>query len=347
MRGENHPQWRGGKSMKTCEQCGIGFEVKPYERGIRRFCSRKCHDNWRSENTRGENSPCYKPRVELICKQCGNEFEVKPAREITSRFCSRKCHDNWRSENIRGENHPDYKPKIKKMCEQCGKEYEVIPAREITSRFCSLECKYKWRAENLRGEDSPLWKVKSIKTCIWCGEKYEVIPSNNTSRFCSHKCKSKWQAENWHGEDSPAWHGGMITKICKQCGIEYKVFQSEKNIRHFCSRECKTEWMVGENAPGWKGGISFEPYCHKFNEKFKESIREMFGRVCFLCLMTEEENGRKLGVHHVYYNKSCLCDDVKCEFVPLCVPCHAKTNHDREYWVTLIMENLNGTNKIL
>jgi len=95
-----------------------------------------------------------------------------------------------------------------------------------------------------------------------------------------------------------------------------------------------------EKNPAWKGGVSFEPYCPKFNEAFKESIREKFGRVCFLCPTTEEENGKKLAVHHVSYNKDCLCDDSDCEFVSLCLKCHGKSNNDREYWERVIMNKL-------
>lgn len=98
--------------------------------------------------------------------------------------------------------------------------------------------------------------------------------------------------------------------------------------------------IIGENSHLWKGGVSFEPYCHKFNKRFKESIREKFGRVCFLCPTTEEENGRKLNVHHVNYNKDCLCDDSECEFVPLCDSCHSKTNHNQDYWESYIMAAL-------
>lgn len=105
--------------------------------------------------------------------------------------------------------------------------------------------------------------------------------------------------------------------------------------------------LSGDKSPGWRGGISFEPYCHKFNEAFKESIREKFGRVCFLCPKTEVENGKKLSVHHVDYDKNCLCDDVKCEFVPLCIACHSKTNHNREYWQNLIIEKLKDSSQLL
>lgn len=108
-------------------------------------------------------------------------------------------------------------------------------------------------------------------------------------------------------------------------------------------REKLSNLLSGENNPNWKGGISFEPYCKKFNYAFKESIREKFGRTCFLCPTTEEENGRKLSVHHVEYNKNCLCDDSVCEFVPLCDSCHGKTNHNHEYWERLIIDKLRSS----
>lgn len=96
----------------------------------------------------------------------------------------------------------------------------------------------------------------------------------------------------------------------------------------------------GENHPQWKGGISFEPYCNKFNGKLKEEIREKYNRNCILCNKCECENGQRLSIHHVDYNKSCGCDGLKCVLVPLCQSCHAKTNHNREYWENLIIDKV-------
>lgn len=101
--------------------------------------------------------------------------------------------------------------------------------------------------------------------------------------------------------------------------------------------------LTGENSVHWKGGISFEPYCPKFNKKFKESIRNKFERKCFLCNKPETDNGKKLCVHHVNYDKNCLCNDIKCEFVPLCNSCHSKTNNNREYYENMITEKLLST----
>ena len=107
--------------------------------------------------------------------------------------------------------------------------------------------------------------------------------------------------------------------------------------------------MTGEKSPQWRGGISYLPYCEKFDDEFKESVREKFDRTCFLCPTTEEQNGRKLAVHHVNYDKNCLCNDVQCEFVPLCLKCHGKTGSNRGYWEALIMDKLGGivTNRSL
>ena len=97
---------------------------------------------------------------------------------------------------------------------------------------------------------------------------------------------------------------------------------------------------TGDKSPRWLGGISYLPYCEKFDDDFKESVREKFDRTCFLCPTTEEQNGRKLSVHHVNYDKECMCNDVACEFVPLCLKCHGKTGNNRSYWETLIMDKL-------
>ena len=113
--------------------------------------------------------------------------------------------------------------------------------------------------------------------------------------------------------------------------------ETKKQIGEACKGK-----NLGEKSGLWQGGISFEPYCHKFNEQFKESIREKFDRKCFLC--GSQENGIKLSVHHVNYDKSCLCAGVKCEFVPLCKSCHSKTNHNRDYWEEIILAKLEGLN---
>ena len=95
------------------------------------------------------------------------------------------------------------------------------------------------------------------------------------------------------------------------------------------------DFNKAENHPNWQGGISFEPYCHKFNDKFKEKIRDQFNRECYLCGKSELDNKCKLSIHHVNYDKNTLCNDIKPLFVPLCRSCHGKTSRNKQYWETL------------
>jgi len=90
-----------------------------------------------------------------------------------------------------------------------------------------------------------------------------------------------------------------------------------------------------ENHPNWKGGLSFQPYCPKFNNQLKEEIRATFNYKCFLC--GSPQNGRRLCIHHVDYDKNDLCNGKKWPLIPLCQKCHPKTNHNRWYWFNLLM----------
>lgn len=114
--------------------------------------------------------------------------------------------------------------------------------------------------------------------------------------------------------------------------------------REKISKSIKERFKDPKNHPRWRGGISFEPYCEKFKPEFKERVREFFGRVCVEC--GTPENGRKLDVHHVNFDKSSCCSDVEPLFVALCRRCHVKTNGDREHWeqhfTELIMTKFNG-----
>jgi hypothetical protein len=92
----------------------------------------------------------------------------------------------------------------------------------------------------------------------------------------------------------------------------------------------------GENNGHWKGGISFEPYCPKFNDELRTRVRAFFDCRCVICGTLEQENGRKLSVHHVEYNKSACCDGEPVHFAALCSRCHPRTNSDRTRWESML-----------
>ena len=130
-----------------------------------------------------------------------------------------------------------------------------------------------------------------------------------------------------------AWNKGVS---CPE-EIRKKISESLKGKPFSEERKRNiSESIKGEKNGNWNGGNSFEPYCYLFNKEFKEKVRDKFNRKCFICGKSEEENGKKLSVHHINYNKNCLCDDSNCLFVPLCNSCHSKTNKSREYWEKLL-----------
>ena len=118
---------------------------------------------------------------------------------------------------------------------------------------------------------------------------------------------------------------GKINKRIGYCKLK-TILESPEH------RKKTSERMTGENNPNWKGGIKFEPYCHLFNNEFKERVRSFWNRKCGICGKTEEENTQRLSVHHISYDKKACCNITKPLFIPLCQSCHTKTNNNRGFW---------------
>ncbi len=100
--------------------------------------------------------------------------------------------------------------------------------------------------------------------------------------------------------------------------------------------------QIGSGNHNWNGGTTCLPYCEKFNEKLREQIRERDNRICQKCNKTELENGRKLSVHHIHYDKENCYPDL----ITLCGSCNTKVNINRTYWEEYFMEKLKERNLI-
>jgi hypothetical protein len=98
---------------------------------------------------------------------------------------------------------------------------------------------------------------------------------------------------------------------------------------HAAANLARHDALKGDKSHLWRGGKSFEPYCVKFNRRFKYRVRERFNNRCVECGTTVSY---KLHVHHVNYNKETCCNDDIPLFVTLCRGCHVKTHFDLEYW---------------
>ena len=190
-----------------------------------------------------------------------------------------------------------------------------------------------------KGEENPNFGRKASPET--CRKKSESTKGEKAFWFGKHhseETKEKIRRKNT---------GTVKSKESKE--KQREKMKGRKRSKEYCENISKAKMgdknpmfgKKGEDHPSWKGGISFEPYCPKFNEAFKEKVRERFNRECFLCGKSEANDGRKLSVHHVQYNKNCGCDDeLKCDFVPTCMSCHAKTGHNREYWENFIVDKL-------
>ena len=133
---------------------------------------------------------------------------------------------------------------------------------------------------------------------------------------------------------------------CQNCNSER--WQSKNRVKKspLC-RECSLKLMgenhQGENAVNWHGGLSFIPYPPTFNFTLRRKIRERDNYICQLC--GKQENGIKLAVHHIDYNKH---NNHHSNLISLCTArkghhanntsCHSKTNGNREYWTKYFTE---------
>lgn len=85
----------------------------------------------------------------------------------------------------------------------------------------------------------------------------------------------------------------------------------------------------GEKCNFWQGGVWGNPYSVDWTVTLRRSIRERDKYICQICM--EPQGERSLSIHHIDYEKF-NCDPAN--LVSLCVECHAKTNSNREYWLT-------------
>lgn len=63
-RGENHPNWQGGKPTLVCIVCGKEFQsYLDRRRKERRICSKSCLNKWQETSLRGKNNPNWKDGI--------------------------------------------------------------------------------------------------------------------------------------------------------------------------------------------------------------------------------------------------------------------------------------------
>jgi len=258
-------------------------------------------------------------------------------------------------------------PKVKVSCLSCGKEFFVPPSKikRGWGKYCSKPCFYVARYSLPEG-------ARPIHTCLVCGKKFftkQAIIKKGHGKYCSHACKGVAWAKKLEAArpigicqvcgkefiERPYWIKkgkgkycsrkckGITFKtskpiVCERCGktVIKKPNQIARHKHSYCSVKCANADLIGPKASNWLGGISYEPYCYKFNERLKEEVRAKFGYKCFLCGKAQEK--RRLTVHHCDYNKVQGCKGMKWSLLPMHHKCHLKTNCNRWYWFGLLRD---------
>jgi len=136
---------------------------------------------------------------------------------------------------------------------------------------------------------------------------------------------SKQMKGNTHGfqKGKPPWNKG------KKCAeeIKQKIRENHSHCKYWLGKE-RPE-ISGQNHWNWNGGIQYDPYDKKFNNKFKRAIRKRDNYVCLKCGKHQEKEKRALTIHHIDYNKKLSIPQNCCA---VCNKCNGEVNFNRKHW---------------
>ena len=200
------------------------------------------------------------------------------------------------------------------------------PHSEKRKKEVSIWSKNLWKnpihVEKMRllniGEGNPMYGTHHTKK--WRREHSLRMMGKNNPLYGKHPSKEAIRknrlAHRWkHLSPKTEFKKGMKTW--------------NKGLTKFTDSRIRTysKYLKGERNPMWQNGISLEPYSPEFDEYLKEEIRKRDNRSCQHCGL--EENGHKLPVHHIDYNKK---NNKPENHITLCLKCHGLTQVNREFW---------------
>jgi len=190
----------------------------------------------------------------------------------------------------------------------------------------------------MKGKHSIAWNKGKRLPPLTKEHREKVSKSNIGKHNLSEEHRRKLSEKNKGRKLSPETKEKIsqsVKQIMKSEEIRKKIIKA--NLGKKQSEETKkkqSEAHRGEKCYFWKGGISFEPYCSKFSRQLKRETRSRDKFTCQLC--DEKENGKKLDVHHIHYDKSNCNPDL----VSLCRSCHGKVNVNRNFYEELFINKL-------
>ncbi len=194
---------------------------------------------------------------------------------------------------------------------------EYINARTKLNYRCSKghEHSIKW-GDWYQGIRCPSCYGKNIKYTLeqirefFSSEEYELL--SNRYKDVHTKLDYRCPKGHEHSIRLSGWLQGYRCPICY-------------NIK-----------ISGPGNHGWKGGISYEPYCPIWSDKeYKKDIKLRDGNKCLNPDCWKKDS--RIHIHHIDYNKkSCSPSNV----ITLCGSCNTRANTNREWhtaWYQALM----------
>jgi len=181
--------------------------------------------------------------------------------------------------------------------------------------------------ESLKGKNSPNYidgRTNKKHYCLDCGK--EITWQAKRCRICNKKIIGSIAKERLK---DPRNHP-MFGKLRPDVIIRNKKRKGCNHYNYGKKRPLHSEKMSGSNHFNWQGGIGKAPYPFEFNKILKEQIRQRDNHQCQICGKTTKQNGKKLDIHHIDYDKNNLDPE---NLISLCHNCHMKTNFNRDIYI--------------
>lgn len=159
--------------------------------------------------------------------------------------------------------------------------------------------------------------------CTFCKKEFSGKRDKRTKHvFCGRECYARFRSTYYTAEKGANYRGGMLKKICKQCGKEYTVYRYRDKATGFCSVSCSAKYNLPEcfKKPQPK---NWTPDCLRNTEEYRLWRKNVYERDYWTCWFCGYK-GNKIVAHHIH----CFHNVPERRFdllngMTLCTKCHA------------------------
>jgi hypothetical protein len=191
----------------------------------------------RGEKTRGELHPLWKGGASKLSTSIRRMTEYRKwMGGVKAR--DGKCVRCGSIDNLESHHEPSFLSLLEALGVKTREDARLTP--ELWDISCGITLCYECHcaAHGKRLAEVGLRKSLFVK-CVECQSTFKTVPSQQ-ARFCCRSCVDAWRVKNPRvGADNPNWKGGLHSKNCVKCGVQFFMKAARVEERKFCSRECR------------------------------------------------------------------------------------------------------------